>query len=163
MEGMITQQAVFQSLEKVMDPEIPVLNILELGMITGVTTGNAGIEISMIPTFAACPAIEIIKQQIKTTVEGDLHVPVLVIVDKTVQWNSNRLTSEAKEKLRNFRIAPPQTHQGEVDMDLLIHTDCPHCGSENTYLRSPFGSTLCRAIHYCRNCGMMFEQFKPLS
>lgn len=163
MKGTITQEAVYQSLAKVMDPEIPVLNILELGMITEVTAGTESIEIKMIPTFAACPAIEVIKQQIRTAVEEDLHVPVTVIVDKTVQWNSNRLSPEAKEKLRNFRIAPPQILQGEVEMEMLEHTVCPHCGSENTYLRSPFGSTLCRAIHYCRNCGMMFEQFKPLS
>ncbi|SFE68687.1 ring-1,2-phenylacetyl-CoA epoxidase subunit PaaD [Chitinophaga sp. CF118] len=163
MDSTITIQAVYTSLEQVMDPEIPVLNVLELGMITEVIMEDEYLLIKMIPTFAACPAVEIIKKNIKTTLEKDLQIPVQVSVDKEVQWNSNRLTETAKEKLRNFRIAPPQHHNGEVEMDLLIHTTCPHCGSENTYLRSPFGSTLCRAIHFCKNCGMMFEQFKPLS
>jgi ring-1,2-phenylacetyl-CoA epoxidase subunit PaaD len=156
-------QTVYTSLAQVMDPEIPVLNVLELGMITEVIFEEQHLLIKMIPTFAACPAVEVIKKNIKTTLEKDLQIPVLVSVDKEVQWNSNRLTEEAKEKLRNFGIAAPQKHDGEVDIDMLMHTNCPHCGSENTYLRSPFGSTLCRAMHFCKHCGMMFEQFKPLS
>ena len=156
-------QAVYTSLAQVMDPEIPVLNVLELGMITDVIFEEQHLLIKMIPTFAACPAVEVIKKNIKTTLEKDLQIPVLVSVDKEVQWNSNRLTETAKEKLRNFGIAAPQKHDGEVDTEMLMHTNCPHCGSENTYLRSPFGSTLCRAMHYCKHCGMMFEQFKPLS
>lgn len=163
MESAITIQAVYTSLEQVMDPEIPVLNVLELGMITDVMFEEQHLIIKMIPTFAACPAVEVIKKNIKTTLEKDLQIPVLVSVDKEVQWNSNRLSETAKEKLRNFGIAAPQKHEGEVDAEMLMHTNCPHCGSENTYLRSPFGSTLCRAMHFCKHCGMMFEQFKPLS
>jgi ring-1,2-phenylacetyl-CoA epoxidase subunit PaaD len=163
MYSITTKQAIYKALENVMDPEIPVLNVLELGMITDVMVGIEGIQIKMIPTFAACPAIEIIKQNIKSAVEKDLQMPVLVLVDKEEHWNSNRLSATAKEKLQHFGIAPPQVHDGDVDMEMLIKTTCPHCGSENTYLRSPFGSTLCRAMHFCRQCGMMFEQFKPLS
>jgi ring-1,2-phenylacetyl-CoA epoxidase subunit PaaD len=160
---MITKEAVYISLEQVMDPEIPVLNVLELGMITDVIMGEEHLLIKMIPTFAACPAVEVIKTNIRTTLEKDLQIPVQVSVDKEIQWNSNRLTDIAKEKLKNFGIAAPQKHNGDVEIDMMIHTDCPHCGSENTYLRSPFGSTLCRAMHFCKQCGMMFEQFKPLS
>jgi ring-1,2-phenylacetyl-CoA epoxidase subunit PaaD len=163
MNSTITIEAVYASLEQVMDPEIPVLNVLELGMITDVIMEDEYLLIKMIPTFAACPAVEVIKTNIRTTLEKDLHIPVKVAIDKEVQWNSNRLTAVAKEKLRNFGIAAPQKHEGDVGIDMIIHTNCPHCGSENTYLRSPFGSTLCRAIHFCKNCGMMFEQFKPLS
>ncbi len=163
MQTITTLQAVYNSLEHVMDPEIPVLSVLELGMITDVKVDIEGVHIKMIPTFAACPAVDIIKENIKNAVERDLQMPAFVMVDKEVNWNSNRLTSAAKEKLRDFGIAPPARHEGEVSVDLLIKTTCPHCGSENTYLRSPFGSTLCRALHFCRQCGMMFEQFKPLS
>ena len=163
MVNEITIQAVYQSLEKVMDPEIPVLNVLEMGMITGVTADEEGIHIKMIPTFAACPAISVIKKQIGDTVERDLQQPVSVSIDPDVQWNSNRLADSAKEKLQQFGIAAPPIVDGEVEVEMLLHTTCPHCGSENTYLRSPFGATLCRAMHFCRHCGMMFEQFKPLS
>ena len=160
---MDTIQAIYQSLEKVMDPEIPVLNVLEMGMITDVQQDDAGIHIKMIPTFSACPAIGVIKKQIGETIQQDFHMPVEVTVDPDIHWNSNRLTEAAKEKLRNFKIAPPPVHNGEIQPDMLIHVTCPHCGSENTYMRSPFGATLCRAMHFCRHCGMMFEQFKPLT
>lgn len=160
---MDTIQAIYQSLEKVMDPEIPVVNVLEMGMITDVQQDEKGIHIKMIPTFSACPAIAVIKQQIGDRVRQDMQVPVEVIVDPDVQWNTNRLSATAKEKLRNFGIAPPPVHQGELEENMLLHVTCPHCGSENTFMRSPFGATLCRAMHYCRQCGMMFEQFKPLT
>lgn len=154
---------VYASLEKVMDPEIPVLNVLELGMITDVSMEEAEVHIKMIPTFAACPAVELIKKNIQTTVAADLQATVVVTVDKDQQWNSNRLTATGKEKLRNFGIAAPPRHEGEVSLDLIVKATCPHCGSENTFLRSPFGSALCRAMHVCRSCGMLFEQFKPLA
>lgn len=163
MQTITTLQAVYNSLEHVMDPEIPVLSVLELGMITDVKVDIEGVHIKMIPTFAACPAVDVIRENIRHTVEKDLQMPALVTVDKTVNWNSNRLTDAAKEKLRDFGIAPPGRYEGDVSLDMLIKTSCPHCGSENTYLRSPFGSTLCRALHFCKACGMMFEQFKPLS
>jgi ring-1,2-phenylacetyl-CoA epoxidase subunit PaaD len=163
MQTITTLQAVYNSLEHVMDPEIPVLNVLELGMITDVRVDLEGVHIKMIPTFAACPAVDVIRENITHTVERDLQMPAFVSVDKEVNWNSNRLTDTAKEKLRDFGIAPPGRHAGDVNLDMLIKVTCPHCNSENTYLRSPFGSTLCRALHFCKECGMMFEQFKPLS
>jgi ring-1,2-phenylacetyl-CoA epoxidase subunit PaaD len=159
----ITLADIYASLEHVMDPEIPVLNVLELGMITDVTLQNEEVHIKMIPTFAACPAVALIQKNIQTTVEKDVQLPVQVSIDKNVQWNSNRVTDAGKEKLRNFKIAPPPHIEGEVGMELITKVTCPHCNSENTYLRSPFGSALCRAMHVCRSCGMLFEQFKPLS
>lgn len=163
MQTITTLQAVYNALDHVMDPEIPVLSVRELGMITDVKIDLEGVHIKMIPTFSACPAINVIKDNITNTVERELQMPAFVTVDKEVNWNSNRLTETAKEKLRNYGIAPPAKHEGEVNLDMLIKASCPHCGSENTYLRSPFGSALCRALHFCKQCGMMFEQFKPLS
>ena len=153
---------VYAALEQVMDPEIPVLNVLDLGMITAVNITESAVEIKMIPTFAACPAVNIIKQNIQETVARELEVPVQVAIDKDVHWHSNRLTETAKQKLQSFGIAAPQVHEGEIRAEIMLNTPCPHCNSQNTYLRSPFGSTLCRAIHYCKDCGMVFEQFKPV-
>ncbi|HVI48299.1 MAG TPA: 1,2-phenylacetyl-CoA epoxidase subunit PaaD [Chitinophaga sp.] len=163
MPATTSLEAVYKSLEHVMDPEIPVLSVMDLGMITGVEmTSDDEVHIKMIPTFAACPAVSFIQQGIKTTVEKELGISVTVEVDKNTHWQSNRMTDTAREKLKNFGIAPPQLLQGEVRAEIMLNTPCPHCGSEHTYLRSPFGSTLCRAIHYCKSCGQVFEQFKPL-
>lgn len=145
-----------------MDPEIPVLSVIDLGMITGVDLGPEEVHVKMIPTFAACPAVSYIQQNIKTILEKDLGIAVSVEIDKQVHWQSNRMTPAAKEKLKNFGIAPPKVLDGEVSAEVMLQVPCPHCGSEQTYLRSPFGATLCRAIHFCKACGQVFEQFKPL-
>ncbi|RBL93523.1 1,2-phenylacetyl-CoA epoxidase subunit PaaD [Chitinophaga flava] len=163
MSPVISQEDIYRTLEQVMDPEIPVLSVIDLGMITDVeVTGPNSAHIKMVPTFAACPAISYIKDNIRTVVENALGIAVTVEIDKQVHWESNRMTAAAKEKLKNFGIAPPQTVEGEMQPEIMLNTPCPHCGSEHTYLRSPFGSTLCRAIHYCKSCGQVFEQFKPL-
>ncbi|WP_298714230.1 1,2-phenylacetyl-CoA epoxidase subunit PaaD [Chitinophaga sp.] len=158
----ITESDIYKALEQVMDPEIPVLSVIDLGMITGVRLEEEGIHVKMIPTFSACPAVDYIKQNIRSTLEKELDAKVVVEIDKEATWNSNRMSADAHEKLKQFGIAPPQVQQGEERAEIELHTACPHCSSENTYLRSPFGSTLCRAIHYCRNCGYVFEHFKPL-
>lgn len=162
MSHKITIAAVYESLEHVMDPEIPVLSVIDLGMITDVALGTNEVHIKMIPTFAACPAVSYIQHNIKTTLESELGIAVIVEIDKQVHWQSNRMTAAAKEKLKNFGIAPPKVLTGEVSAEIMVEVPCPHCGSQQTYLRSPFGSTLCRAIHFCKNCGQVFEQFKPL-
>lgn len=162
MSHKITIAAVYESLEHVMDPEIPVLSVVDLGMITGVDLADTAVHVKMIPTFAACPAVSYIQHNIKTTLENELGIEVSVEIDKQVHWQSNRMTPAAKEKLKNFGIAPPQILAGEVSAEIMLEVPCPHCGSGQTYLRSPFGSTLCRAIHFCKACGQVFEQFKPL-
>lgn len=158
----ITTADIYKALEQVMDPEIPVLSVIDLGMITGVSLEEEGIHVKMIPTFSACPAVDYIKQNIRQTLEKELDMKVIVEIDREATWNSNRMNESAREKLKNFGIAPPQIQQGEERAEIELQTACPHCNSDNTYLRSPFGSTLCRAIHYCRNCGYVFEHFKPL-
>lgn len=145
-----------------MDPEIPALSVIDLGMITAVEVNGTAVNVKMIPTFAACPAIAFIKKEIKEELEKQLPVTVTVEVDKSVQWNSNFLTEAGKEKLKNFAIAPPPRVETELQPEMLMKVECPHCHSRNTYLRSPFGSTLCRALHFCRDCGNIFEQFKPV-
>ncbi len=158
----LTAGSVWSALESVMAPEIPAPSVVDPGMITGVEVSEASVNVKMIPTFSACPAIAIIKKEIRTELEKRLSVDVTVEIDQTVQWNSNFLTAAGKEKLKNFKIAPPPRIEGEMEQEMLMNVECPHCHSHNTYLRSPFGSTLCRALHYCRDCGSIFEQFKPV-
>lgn len=155
---MVSEKQIYDALSFVYDPEIPVLSVLDLGMISEVRISAEGVLVKMIPTFAGCPAVHIIQREIKNQLEQRLAVPVTVERDKTVLWNSDRLSEKAHEKLRQFKIAPPEKGAKEI----ASAVECPHCGSNNTYLRSPFGSTLCRALHYCRDCGLVFEQFKPV-
>lgn len=159
---MASKESIYKALEEVMDPEIPVLSVIDLGMITDVQTGDE-IVVKMIPTFAACPAISYLQSNIKKVLEEKLKMPVSVLIDKSVNWASSRMTQAGREKLKNYGIAPPPREQ-QCDPLLTIASQvpCPHCGSRETYLRSPFGATLCRAMHYCKSCGQVFEQFKPL-
>jgi ring-1,2-phenylacetyl-CoA epoxidase subunit PaaD len=78
------------------------------------------------------------------------------------QWNSNMISEKGRAALKKFGLAPPPQHNLIVDIDLLEHSICPQCNSENTIMKSPFGPALCRSLHYCNNCHQAFEQFKPL-
>ncbi|MGH2643321.1 MAG: 1,2-phenylacetyl-CoA epoxidase subunit PaaD [Chitinophagaceae bacterium] len=155
---MVTNDQIYETLSFVHDPEIPVLSVLDLGMITEVKVREKDILIKMIPTFSACPAVHFIQKEIKEELEKRLKIQVTVERDKTIQWCTQRLSEAAYEKLRQFKIAPPSKEQKEMSAG----TECPFCHSHNTYLRSPFGSTLCRALHYCRDCGHVFEEFKEV-
>ena len=155
---VVTVDQIYEALFYVHDPEIPVLNVLDLGMITDVQVVGGNVLIKMIPTFAACPAVHFIQKEIREELEKRLPIRVTVERDKTIQWNTDRLSEAAEHKLRQFKMAPPDKGQKE----LVSGTECPFCHSHHTYLRSPFGSTLCRALHYCKDCGQVFEQFKPV-
>ncbi|RAJ01481.1 ring-1,2-phenylacetyl-CoA epoxidase subunit PaaD [Chitinophaga skermanii] len=159
---MHTTEEVYDALQSVMDPEIPVLSVVDLGMITAVDINSDGILVKMIPTFAACPAVQYIQRNIQTALEEKFSVAITVIIDQETLWSTSRLAPGAKDKLEQFGIAAPQVVDGKAYNEILLQTPCPHCGSKNTYLRSPFGSTLCRAIHYCKDCSNVFEQFKPV-
>jgi len=162
-----TKDKIWEELAHVKDPEIPVLSIVDLGMITHVGIDNNIAQIKMTPTFAACPAIEMLQanitKQIKDRLDKLKLADVNVSVDYDIQWNSNRISEEGKKILKKFGLAPPPIIDGEVDMDMLHNVECPHCDSHNTEMKSTFGSTLCRAIHYCNDCKQSFEQFKPVS
>jgi ring-1,2-phenylacetyl-CoA epoxidase subunit PaaD len=173
MVKLHSKEEIYEALEQIMDPEIPVLSILDLGMITNVQIEEAGIQIKMIPTFAACPAITYLQNQIQKQIQNQFRVDVNVIVDESVNWSTDRMRPEAHQKLKAFGIASFQassdSSQGlELDASeqtyrhFLTAVPCTHCGSTHTVLRSPFGSTLCRATQYCLDCKQIFEQFKPL-
>ena len=161
-EQNLAIEEVEDSLRKVMDPEIPVLSVMDLGMITGIQVCSDHIEVRMIPTFSACPAVQVIRGNIKKELEQKFSIPVRVDIDHEISWNSNRITAEGKEKLRQFKIAPPAQTSMDWDDQILSEVPCPFCQSRKTYLRSPFGSTLCRSLHFCKDCGSLFEHFKEL-
>jgi ring-1,2-phenylacetyl-CoA epoxidase subunit PaaD len=157
-----SKDEIWEALKKVSDPEIPVLSVVDLGIITKVEESDKGIEITMTPTFVGCPAIDVMKKDIKEAAEALDMGEVTVHVDFETQWSSNRMTEEGRKALEGFGLAPPPHLDKEMELEDLDRVRCPHCGSTDTTLRSTFGSTLCRAIRFCFNCKQSFEQFKPV-
>jgi ring-1,2-phenylacetyl-CoA epoxidase subunit PaaD len=146
----------------VKDPEIPVLSLVDMAMISKVELNNDKCFIYFTPTFVGCPALDMMKRDIKTEVEL-LGIATEVVVDMNNTWSSDKMSTEAKTKLEKFGIAPPVTiDDSELTQEALDRVRCPHCHSTDTTLRSAFGSTLCRAIRFCFACKQGFEQFKPI-
>jgi ring-1,2-phenylacetyl-CoA epoxidase subunit PaaD len=160
----LTEQIILDALYDVKDPEIPVISVVDMGIITDVKVdedANAA-QVKMTPTFVGCPAINYMQQQIKKTVEELGYDKVEVIVDFDKRWSSNLISEKGRKQLEEFRLSPPPKHEGNITNELLEKAKCPNCGSTHTTLNSPFGPTLCRALHFCIDCKQGFEQFKPL-
>jgi ring-1,2-phenylacetyl-CoA epoxidase subunit PaaD len=160
-----TIDKIWKALENVKDPEIPVLSVVDMGIITSVEivdTEAEEVRIVITPTFVGCPAIGVIKTTICEEVKKLGFDKVEVAVDYETTWSSNRMKAGAKAKLEKFGLAPPVLIEGELTEEQLNNVRCPHCHSTDTTLRSSFGSTLCRAIRFCFNCKQGFEQFKPV-
>lgn len=164
-EATYLENKVRDALHEVKDPEIPKISVVELGIIVDVRADDeSNVTVVMTPTFAGCPALNILQEQIKVRafkVEGVRSAQVEVNYD--VQWNTNMITEEGRKKLEEFGIAPPKCYeQPDLDVSMVEDAQCPHCGSDNTTMNTPFGPTLCRSIHYCYDCHEKFEQFKPV-
>jgi ring-1,2-phenylacetyl-CoA epoxidase subunit PaaD len=155
-------RAIHAVLEYVMDPEIPTLNVVEMGMIAGVRIEPSGVVVDMTPTFAGCPALNFIQEDILNTVTGagEPHVTVNVVYDPP--WTTDRLTDGARRKLKEFGLAPPGKRCAGGQPPDIAAVPCPYCDSAQTDLESIFGPTLCRSIHYCRDCQQSFEHFKAV-
>lgn len=162
------ENTVWEILENVKDPEIPVISVVEMGMITAVQLQTSDFRlrtcsITMTPTFVGCPAIDVIKKNIHEEVMKLGFDEVEVKVDFETKWTSDRMKDSAKMKLEKFGLAPPvMLNDDELTEAQLNNVRCPHCHSTDTTLRSAFGSTLCRAIRFCFSCKQGFEQFKPI-
>lgn len=163
-EKIITTADIWAALESVKDPEIPVLSVVDMGIVTAVShqEGSDAATVTMTPTFVGCPAIDMMKKDICNAVKSLGLASVDVIVDMDTVWSSDGMSPDAKARLEKFGIAPPPVADGELTAEMLDRVRCPHCGSTDTTLRSTFGSTLCRAIRFCFSCQQGFEQFKPL-
>jgi ring-1,2-phenylacetyl-CoA epoxidase subunit PaaD len=159
---MITEQAIWDALREVPDPEIPTVSVVDLGVILRVELDVPArhARVLLLPTFSGCPAIEIMRGLIRERV-GRLGLDVQVDVTREARWSSDRITEAGRAGLERAGVAPPGP-AGSAIIPLLEPAKCPHCGSRHTTLESAFGPTLCRAIAYCRDCKQPFEQFKPL-
>lgn len=157
--------AVWDALAHVPDPEIPVVSVVEMGMVQSVAIDGSSVKVTMMPTFTGCPAIDVIKKDVRDAVAALVGVDEAE-VETTFEppWNTDRITREGREKLRGFGLAPPNSG-GPVlitEIGLPSAAECPFCGSTDTVNDNPFGPTPCRALYYCRSCRNPFEQFKPV-
>ena len=159
----ISEKEVMSWLEQVKDPEIPVISLLDLGVITEVAIEDSEkVRVEMTPTFSGCPAMDYMKNDVERVLTENGIEDYEVNVSYETQWRSNNISDEGKAALQKFGLAPPPKIDLIVDLDILEHTPCPFCNSKDTELKSPFGPTLCRALHYCHSCHQAFEQFKPV-
>lgn len=157
------KETVLVELQKVKDPEIPVISVLELGIITKVEAHDGVVNITMTPTFTGCPAIDYMKKDIQEAVEKVEEVQsVNVKVDFSVAWSSDLISEEGLKKIEEFGLAKPAKVNGCMNLQKLEDVRCPNCKSEDTTLNTMFGPTLCRSIHLCFNCKETFEAFKPV-
>lgn len=160
---MITEKEIWLALEVVKDPEIPTLSMVDMGIITKVEVrGESNVYVEMTPTFTGCPAIKMMENMVAERLAEIGIEKIEVTTNFNKPWNSNKLTERGLMCLKKHGLAPPPKHQGEITMEILEHSVCPHCGSKNTEMKTPFGPTLCRSMHYCNDCLQAFEQFKPV-
>lgn len=160
-----SEEAVWDALRGVADPEIPAVSVVDMGMIEAVEVEGGSAKVTVLPTFTGCPAIDVIKSDVRTavaTVDGIESVQVETTFSPP--WTTERITQEGRAKLKGFGLAPP-TGTGPVLIDsigLPRFAVCPFCGSKDTANENPFGPTPCRALYHCNNCKNPFEQFKPV-
>ena len=155
------ENQVLGVLEKVNDPEIDTVSIIDLGMVEGISAKDGVITIKLIPTFSGCPALNIIEKNIENAVKAIEDVQeVNVQFIHHPPWTSDRISEKGRVGLKAFGIAPPPRF---MDSDGSWHVDCPYCGSTYVTMDNIFGPTACRSILYCKSCKNPFEAMKPIS
>jgi ring-1,2-phenylacetyl-CoA epoxidase subunit PaaD len=152
-------------LAEVPDPELPMLSVVDLGIVhrIDVAPGDGPIRIEILPTFVGCPALELIKTSIAEKV-GTLGRPVEVAATFAVPWTSDRISPAGREALAAAGIAPPSQDAAPAPALIALEprVPCPYCGSRDTVLENAFGPTQCRTIRFCRACRQPFEAIKPV-
>ena len=161
-DAVSSLEQVWAALEDVKDPEIPVVSVVEMGIVREVAVEPDRVVVTITPTFSGCPALVAMQDGIVERLKrlGIENVDLRVVLSPP--WSTEWIGESARAKLKAFGLAPPPRHDGDFTLVLLDPAECPYCGSKDTRLRNSFGPTLCRAIYTCNSCHQPFEQFKPL-
>ena len=160
---MISKEKIWKLLEEVYDPEVPVLSVIDLGIVRDVRINDDEIEIVITPTYSGCPAMDVITMSIKMILLETGYKKIKITSVLSPAWTTDWMSEHGKEKLKAFGIAPPTTKQQVCHTELFHEGEaiqCPHCNSYNTKLVSQFGSTACKALYVCENCREPFDYFK---
>ena len=161
---MVTAEQVWAALAEVPDPEIPVISLVDLGVVRDVAVDGDRVTIEFTPTFLGCPALDAMRVRMDEAVRSLGGDPdVRVVLDDS--WSTDRITPAGRAKLREAGFAPPAPREAGEPTLIQLQTGafrCPYCGSSDTHLENLFGPTPCRSIRYCDACKQPFEQFKTL-
>jgi ring-1,2-phenylacetyl-CoA epoxidase subunit PaaD len=161
---VVTAEAVWDALDEIADPEIPVISLVELGVVRDVEVEDGRVRVEFTPTFLGCPALEVMRDLMATKVR-ELGAEPQIQVIAGDSWSTDRITSEGREKLREAGFAPPAPRQPGAPQLVQLQRGpfrCPYCGSTDTRLENIFGPTPCRSLRYCKSCRQPFEQFKTI-
>jgi ring-1,2-phenylacetyl-CoA epoxidase subunit PaaD len=162
---MVTAEEVWDALAEIPDPEIPVVSLVDLGVVRDVAVDDGTVRIDFTPTFLGCPALEVMRDAMAESVRALGAEPdVRVVLDDS--WSTDKITPEGREKLRASGFAPPAPRSAGTTTSLVQLNGavfrCPYCGSTDTTLENLFGPTPCRSVRYCNACRQPFEQFKTI-
>ncbi len=161
-----SREQLYAILGTVPDPEVPVISVVELGIVREASQREDGtVEVTITPTYSGCPAMYEIEKDVRSALEAAGARAVEVRTVLSPAWTTDWIPEEAREKLRKYGIAPPgRAESGGLVMLTRARTPvaCPWCGSRNTSLKSEFGSTACKAIHVCNDCRQPFDEFKAI-
>jgi ring-1,2-phenylacetyl-CoA epoxidase subunit PaaD len=155
---MVTAEAVWERFAAIPDPEIPVVSLVDLGVIRSVDVQDGHVHVEFTPTFLGCPALEVMKRALEEGVRELGGEPDVEVVNDD-SWGTDKITAAGREKLRAAGFAPPAPRL--VQLKSQVHR-CPYCGSTDTTLENIFGPTPCRSLRYCNGCRQPFEQFKTI-
>jgi ring-1,2-phenylacetyl-CoA epoxidase subunit PaaD len=161
---VVTAEQVWDALAEIPDPEIPVVSVVELGVVRAIQVEDGRVRVEFTPTFLGCPALEVMRDAMAARIaELGAEADVEVVLDDS--WSTDRITAEGREKLRQAGFAPPIPRSAGAPQLVQLQSmvfRCPYCGSTETRLDNLFGPTPCRSLRYCASCRQPFEQFKTI-
>jgi len=160
----LSEHDVWDALGEIPDPEIPVLSLVDLGVIQSVDVAGGGVHVRFTPTFLGCPALETMRAARAERIAAlGAEAEIEVVLDDS--WSTDRITAAGREKLRAAGFAPPAPREATAPKLVQLQSNvfrCPYCGSTETKLENIFGPTPCRSLRYCTSCRQPFEQFKTI-
>ena len=160
----MTVAQVWDALSEIPDPEIPVISLVDLGVVRDIDVDDRRVRVEFTPTFLGCPALEVMRDAMADSIRALGAEPeIQVLLDDS--WSTDRITPAGREKLRASGFAPPAPREATAPTLVQLQSNayrCPYCGSTETRLENIFGPTPCRSLRYCANCKQPFEQFKTI-
>lgn len=159
----LTRDDAYKALAGIPDPEVPVISIVDLGIVRDVTVGEGSVRVTITPTYSGCPAMKMIEDEIRSSLLTLGFAQVSIETVFSPAWTTDWISADARQRLKEYGIAPPGKAVPQELVSItprLPQVSCPFCNSEQTELRSEFGSTACKSMYYCRGCSQPFEHFK---
>ncbi len=161
LQENITTDEIWKLMDHVYDPEIPVLSVIDLGIIRDIKIIDSEVQVFITPTYSGCPAMDVIAMNIRMALLQNGYEKIKITQQLSPAWTTDWMTDKGKQKLKSYGIAPPvgKTFDKKY-FEEEIKVECPQCHSINTKLLSQFGSTSCKALYQCNDCLEPFDYFK---